>query len=83
MSTTLPGIFSFRAKMAKIFGLKLAHPGVKTQKDANSNRCYKLATSDERELRSTHACAIGQNKANDDSRNIELTSLFGTQIHLN
>ena len=54
MSTTLPGIFSFRAKMAKIFGLNLALPAVKI--DAPS--LLREGT--------THTCADGQNKADDD-----------------
>ena len=62
MSTTLPGIFSFRAKEAKICGLKLARPAVKTQKDASSSRCYRLATRG----RTAHVSSNGQNKADDD-----------------
>ena len=39
MSTTLPGIFSFRAKMAKIFGLKLVHSAAfKTYKRRKQKR---------------------------------------------
>ena len=54
MATTLPGIFPFRVKMARIFGLKLVHSVVKRPRVAREEKL--------REVRTAHACADVQNK---------------------
>ena len=60
MSTTLPGIFSFRAKMARIFGLKLVHIIQQLKKTVVKERSILQEKSEEG--RNAHACADDQNK---------------------
>ena len=77
MPTALPGIFSFRAKMARIFGLKLVLPAVMRCKPKLEEKSEEglfslppLLSSEKREKCAPHACAVGQNKreyvSNDD-----------------
>ena len=65
MPTTLPGIFSFRAKMARIFGHKLVRSAVKRRKQQAKMRCSKSVVREERVC--THAQMV-KNKCdgNDD-----------------
>ena len=64
MSTTLPGIFSFRVKMAKILGLKLVQSAAfkRRQQKRDATRDTDAVHRGE----SGHACVDGQNKRDDD-----------------